>query len=380
MEVDMIKSIPLFFLVFILTATALPVAAQVNPDMQDVPDVIPPGVGKLRHSLLFGSQVELHWSAARDNVTPQKSLSYKLVYSEDSNLVGKMEDAEIKASVAMNWKENTLRRRVRFNPAKDYYYAVIVRDTAGNKALYRYVTFKISDTVPPKPGTMNYVRISSTRIQVVWSSGTDNVTPKERLDYKLVYSQDVNHVGNMSDAENKAAKGMNWSRNTLRATQIISVDRYYYFAVIVRDESGKKSLYPYISLINRDTAPPSIPSSPIWYTNTNKSDSYIDIYWKRAQDDTSTASELTYYVKKGKESALRNLLSAWDAATIGVVKGSAAIHSKKVKLTDMESLCNITPLSGSRGCAFFTVIVVDKAGNKALYPTVRVYYTSPDER
>ncbi|MBV6492055.1 MAG: hypothetical protein LDLANPLL_00044 [Turneriella sp.] len=82
----------------------------------------------------------VNWGAATDDITPQPSLMYKLVKDNSApaniNTVP-LADAKAGADLLMNWTANTVNFMVSgLTAATTYHFAVLVKDAAGNMALY----------------------------------------------------------------------------------------------------------------------------------------------------------------------------------------------------------------------------------------------------
>lgn len=86
------------------------------------------------------SSLTVNWGAASDNVTAAASLEYKLV--KDNSAAANIDtvsevDAKTGGDLLLDWTANTLTKNVTgLTAGTTYYFAVIVRDAAGNKAIY----------------------------------------------------------------------------------------------------------------------------------------------------------------------------------------------------------------------------------------------------
>ncbi len=95
---------------------------------------------------ITSSSVKLKWNAAADIFTPSTKLKYKVVYSR--NNIATLSAAE-SATQAQDWTENTNVFTVSGLTANtEYYFNVLVKDEAGNKALYTAATGKTTASVP----------------------------------------------------------------------------------------------------------------------------------------------------------------------------------------------------------------------------------------
>jgi len=91
------------------------------------------------------TQVTVNWGAASDDVSAPTALQYRLLKSTANNL-DTIANAETNGNEVMPYTANTTTfAAAGLSPCVTYYFAVIVRDAAGNKALY---TQQSSTTAP----------------------------------------------------------------------------------------------------------------------------------------------------------------------------------------------------------------------------------------
>ena len=128
--------------------------------------------------------IEVKWTPAKDNVTAQEKLRYRVKCIRHSD--GK----EVKTSPELtNQTEYTI---TGIEPETEYRIQITVWDEANNSDGYGDPIVKTppaADTEKPKPG--DYVdgypkAISPTEIVVKWNKATDNVTKQEKLRYQVV--------------------------------------------------------------------------------------------------------------------------------------------------------------------------------------------------
>ena len=127
--------------------------------------------------------IEVKWTPAKDNVTAQEKLRYRVKCIRHSD--GK----EVKTSPELtNQTEYTI---TGIEPETEYRIQITVWDEANNSDGYGDPIVKTppaADTETPKPG--GYVdgypkAISPTEIVVKWNKATDNVTKQEKLRYQV---------------------------------------------------------------------------------------------------------------------------------------------------------------------------------------------------
>lgn len=191
------------------------------------------------------SSITIQWHEASDDRTSAANLEYLVVYALNSNIAS-YSAAMSNGSVALNWKKQTIMCEVTgLNNGTLYYFKVFVRDAHGAITGYNlYSDTTAFDTAPPKTGVISWKTVG---VELSWSISADNVTPQNRLKYKLVYSKTTNTVSTLKEAETQASIIMDWTTHVLskNVLSIIQNHDYYYFAVIVKDEAGNKTLYPF---------------------------------------------------------------------------------------------------------------------------------------
>ena len=109
----------------------------------------PTPVGALMFSDVEGQSLSTSWSASSDDTTTTEALQYKLLYSTQDNMTS-IADAEANGSLAMDWSTNTLTNTVSsLTEGVTYYFAVLVRDAAGNKSMYTLASQATTPATPP---------------------------------------------------------------------------------------------------------------------------------------------------------------------------------------------------------------------------------------
>lgn len=82
--------------------------------------------------------VSLTWQLAADDKSKETDLEYKVIISKLDN-INTIENAESNGIVKMEWSKNI--NSIKLNelePATTYWYNVLVKDSSGNKAIYKY--------------------------------------------------------------------------------------------------------------------------------------------------------------------------------------------------------------------------------------------------
>lgn len=118
------------------------------------------------------TQINVSWGAASDNSTTASLLQYKLVKATASSAVDTVSEADAitGADLLLDWTANTLSTNATSLTANTtYYFAVLVKDTDGNKTLY----------TPQSATTPNYYRIYVTAI--TYGGDLDGVTGADTI-------------------------------------------------------------------------------------------------------------------------------------------------------------------------------------------------------
>jgi len=217
--------------------------------------------------------IVVSWDASSDYETQQKNLQYKLVYSARNN-INTVESADKNGTVIMGWTPGTLSRQVKGLLASgNYYFTVLVRDEAGNMAVY--IPQSLSAPDPNLPAANMVMRdeaankamfpqrkqpahdantpqvesgltvsdISFDSVTVSWEPADDDLTAPDRLQYKVIYS--INRdIDNVKDAENNGQTSIEWTANiTTHSVSGLEPSTTYYIVTLVRDEAGNTALY-----------------------------------------------------------------------------------------------------------------------------------------
>lgn len=146
-------------------------------DPGDDEDITPPSIGTaITSSGTSGTATSVNWGAAADDVTSAANLEYKLVKAASAEAIDSVSEANAVsgADLAMDWTANTLTKAVTgLTPSTTYYFAVLVRDAAGNMSLYspQSVTTSASgDTTPPSLSGVSSSGVTGTTITLTATS------------------------------------------------------------------------------------------------------------------------------------------------------------------------------------------------------------------
>jgi len=194
----------------------------------------------------------LSWGAATDDVTATAGLSYKVVRAASSAELDTASEADATTTTArglvMAWTANTTSCAVMgLTASTTCYFAVLVKDAAGNESLYAptsVTTTSAADTTVPTIGTdIFFSGTTSVGTTVNWGAAGDTVTTPAGLSYKVVQASSSAEIDTVSEAD-KATVSMGWTANTTSyAVTGLTAGTIYWFAVLVQDAVGNMSLY-----------------------------------------------------------------------------------------------------------------------------------------
>lgn len=216
------------------------------------------------------------------------------------------------------------------------------------------------DTTAPTAGNSGLIAASGlthNALTLVWSKGTDNVSPQATLTY-TVYSSTSNDI--TSDAD-MAANG-----NVIQdaTTDIASLDiaglseaSTYYYNVVIADQAGNKTAYTPLKVTTNDITAP-VPGS----TGTLSVDAFtsgsVTLSWSQATDNATAQGDLKYRL-------YRSTTSSMDSTADILLNGTA------VDTTMNASTTSKTVTGLDDGVTYtFNLLVVDESGNTAAYTKI----------
>ena len=178
---------------------------------------------------------------------------------------------------------------------------VTLKVPAGKEDAYRaaavWKDFKITDpapdVTPPVPGDGGklFVYITHKEFDPTWKAATDNVTPKEKLEYTLFWKKTSEGVWNQ--------RNVAW--NSVFHTVEADANTEYEVYVRVKDEAGNYADY------NKETfktlsSPPPVPGNGGKLTVTDVTSNGFTVSWEKATDVETPRKNLIYkvYCKKRK--------------------------------------------------------------------------------
>ncbi|MCX6130310.1 MAG: DUF1554 domain-containing protein, partial [Proteobacteria bacterium] len=303
--------------------------------------------------------------AATDTVTATSALQYKLVKASTEAAIDTVNevDAITGANLVMDWTTATLTKDISgLSLATNYYFAVLVRDAAGNRRLYDIglvSTDYLADPVAGGGGVFSIPNgtVAETSLTINWTAATDNATQTANLRYKVVAASSQAAIDTAAEADAITGSGllMDWSSavTSLDVTGL-TPGTTYWFAILVEDLAGRKSLYTPVSQLTLDTHAPTVATGPSFSSVTTSS---ALVSWTAATDNGTTQSALQYKLVRASSSAAIDTVAEADA----IAGGDIILNWTANTLSSTASgLADSTT-------HWFAVLVKDSLGNKALY-------------
>ncbi len=328
-------------------------------------DVSAPAVGTaISASSVAATQITFVWGAASDDVTPASSLSYKVVIGTSAATIDTIAEVDAITSgpglIADYTANLTTATATGLSSSTSYALAVIVRDAAGNRALYTPAVRSTSDITAPTPGTaIGFSSVTATGLSVDWGAASDDVTSASALQYKVVradFASEIDSLGEVDAITSAPGLVQDFTADltTVAVTGLTSSTEYA-FAVVVRDAAGNQALYTPDAVPTLDVSAPT-PGTALSFSAVAATG--MTVSWGAATDDVTSAPSLEYKLVRAA--------SAADIDTLAEVDAITAAPELVADFTADLTSSSVSGLSSSSSYAF-AVVVRDAAGNRALY-------------
>ncbi|HET8938889.1 MAG TPA: DUF1554 domain-containing protein [Polyangiales bacterium] len=323
-----------------------------------------PTPGALTISQITASTLKLSWSEASDDVSSSDVLQYKVVMGANVEAIDTLEEAREISDGSGLLRDYTaaltMQEVTGLNSGKEYAFAVVVRDAAGNEALYSPVAERTLDGAAPITGTaINFSDITASGFTVNWGKATDNVSAQSALRYRLVAAVTTADIDTIAEVDALVADFqvvVDYDKDvTTHTLSDLSSSTLYVFAVVVEDEAGNKALYsPAIVRTLDVSAPTSL--APLSFTGVSATG--ITVQWTPASDDVTAEENLQYKVVRAATVDAIDTIAEVETITTG----DALVKDYTANISSAEA----TGLTSSTSFAF-AVVVRDEAGNSAIY-------------
>jgi len=342
-----------------------PVTNNLKEDTDDksAPEI--PDDGLIDVTSITANSLILSWPAASDTVTAQLNLAYAVYLSPD-NSEKTISEWESETTVQDYTTGSLSVTAEKLLPNTTYYFNVIVRDSAGNKALYRMnesATTEIEDKTAPVPGDGGKITSSSitgSSLILNWTESTDNITEPADLRY-AVYQSGSDNISTAEGFEGNGNRIQDYTPGlTKKEITALSPGKSYYFTVIVKDSAENKAVYILKDQKTGnviDSTPPVPGNNGIITTSIVNSDS-ITLNWTEGNDDSTITGDLQYAVY---ESLSDNINTAVDCKNYGTLIQDYTPNLTAIWITGL--LVNVT--------YYFNVVVKDSAGNQSVYAVTK---------
>jgi hypothetical protein len=191
----------------------------------------------------------VNWGAASDNVTAAANLSYKVVQASSSAAIGTVSEADA-ATVTMAWTANTLTTTVTgLSSSTTYYFAVLVKDAAGNENLYTpasVTTTASGDTTPPTLSSVSYSDAVATTVTVSATSDEAGtmyyvITTSSTSPTATQVAAGQNNSGTSAAASGNSAVSASTAKS-FSVTGLSNFTKYYYYIAAVDSSDNKSSV------------------------------------------------------------------------------------------------------------------------------------------
>ncbi len=341
------------------------------PQPAPIGDVAAPTTtGEITFTGTVGNTSTVHWNPATDNVTAQSELQYKVVRTGanpgtgDSINTVALADAVTGDRLVQNWTTSIISATATsLDPSTVYYFAVLVKDAAGNKALYAPVsvtTTGADDSTSPTLGAgITFTGTSDTATIVQWGVANDNVTLVADLQYKVVRtlasgaSTAIDEITEIDAITSGAQLIKDWTADiTSESANGLTASSNYYFAVAVKDQAGNKALYTPAAVTTGAVADTTAPAD-VTSLDATPGVSQVTLTWTDPADADFVQAVVTWTptggspaqpleVSKGTQTATITGLSNGTAYTF-TVKTQDAVPNTSAGVTDTATPADTTP-------------------------------------
>lgn len=205
--------------------------------------------------VLWGKALTINGSA------PQ----YRLVKATSASAIDTIDKVEAitGANLILDYTtDTTTANATGLTQASTVYFAVVVKDDLGNKALYTPTSVTTLD--PPTIGTVittgaqTRLNLFSLTAVISWGAASDVQSAASKLKYKVVRAFRTTEIDTGSKISNCAGTCTtitDWTANITTVNSTVPTVSKFYVGVAVRDESGAISVYSPISMTSLSYSP-----------------------------------------------------------------------------------------------------------------------------
>ena len=246
-------------------------------------DTQKPTTGNITHINFTATTIEAKWTRGTDDVTMQSKLRYYVLWRKKSD-----NSSSWSFSHTSNFPVDITSYTITgLEPDTEYIVDVAVRDEADNTAFYGKKTVKTEDdTEHPVAGTLTVGTVTANSIALSWTKGSDNITPQNKLRYKVwwknVSSGNTGSSSMMTDITSYTFSGL--YPNT-----------EYEISMMVYDQVGNGSLYNRKTVKTKAEADTQAPTAGTFTVGTVTANS-IALSWTKGTDNVTPENKLMYVV------------------------------------------------------------------------------------
>jgi len=206
----------------------------------------PGGGGALTAGTPRATVIPLSWSSASDNVSEQKDLQYRIVWSTQNN-IDSLAGATKNGTVSVDWRPGIRGADAGGLPVLTLCYLnVLVKDRAGNIAAYRSTSATTSADNTPPSVTSNAIAVGALAndgYAISWSKATDLITPQNLLRYRA-YTSKSNNIDTPAHVLANGKENGAWTQD-MSSTVLTGLDDdvTYYVNILVEDENNNPQCY-----------------------------------------------------------------------------------------------------------------------------------------
>jgi len=334
-------------------------SSEESPSEESPSDETAPTVsdGTLTASSPTTTEMTISWTGATDDTSENEDLLYMVYYSASASL-DSVSDIETNGTAFGEYTANITSKVVTGLIANtEYTFNVIVKDEAGNKAIYDPVensTARDTSTAPTvSDGTITPSSPTSSTVTLTWTAASDDYDAAGDLLYSVYYSTS-NNLDSVANIESNGTQfGTATAGMTTTTVTGLSGSTTYYFNVIVTDSDGNSRNYTTVSQATTDGVDPT-PGTSITFSNASCVGTKVN--WGAATDNVTEASNLEY-----------KLVRADTSAEIDTVIEADAISGNDLIMDWAANTTSDYAFEESDGTPFFAVLVRDEDGNSAIY-------------
>lgn len=318
---------------------------------------VPGNFGEVSVTGVHETRFYASWLKAQDNYTSENDLQYRIltIRSGDSY-----------TNIPMGWSPGASAFQVEtgLEAARQYTVVLSVRDGVGNISNYKSTNITTPDETPPVPGSSGSITMagaSTNSLVIAWNRGTDNVTSKGSIQYKIVRSLSGN-IQTVDNAENNGILVSDWTTysddSVTNTVSGLNGSTTYYVNVLTKDAAGNKAAY----IMNSGTTLSADGPRPVPGNNGTLAwtfSTYLWINWTKATDVNTPQSGLTYKLFR---SSMNNI----DTVSNILLNGTEVC----IWQTDIDTMCD--PV-GPVNFTYYNVLVRDASGNLSNYTSMMYY-------